>query len=162
MGVWTWAVWHTIEAQFISAQWIVAYVGKTDGAAQLCVLTTIMGVNIWRIAVKFWQERIISVKKQVAAGKSEGRNEVVTALLVKGVVSREQINAAIRESGNEDLISDIVSGRDSGVVVSDAVVNAMGRMTAASEALTDAVNRMNATSQKTECDCESEKSESEN
>ena len=111
--------------------------------AQLFVLTTIIGVNIWRIAVKFWQERVKSIKEQVDEGKAEGRNEVITALR-KGGMSRDQINAVLIRSGDKDLISEITLED-----ASDAFM----------EAFLEAANRINAASEKT--DHKAEKPESE-
>ena len=143
MAAWTYVMFQTIDAPFISVQWVVAYVRETNGAAQLFVLTTIIGVNIWRIAVKFWQERVKSVKEQVDEGKAEGRNEVITALR-KGGMSRDQINAVLIRSGDKDLISEITLED-----ASDAFM----------EAFLEAANRINAASEKT--DHESEKPDSE-
>ena len=112
MTAWTYAMFQTIDAPFTSVQWVVAYVRETNGAAQLFVLTTIIGVNIWRIAVKFWQERIKSIKEQVAEGEARGRNQVIMALR-KSSMSNDEINAAVIRSGDDDLITDVIFGGDS-------------------------------------------------
>lgn len=145
MAAWTYVMFQTIDAPFISVQWVFAYVRETNGAAQLFVLTTIIGVNIWRIAVKFWQERVKSVKEQVAEGEARGRDALIAAFL-NGGMSRDEINTVLIRSGDKDLISEIILED-----ASDAFI----------EAFLEAANRINAASENTERDREAEKPESE-
>lgn len=165
IAAWTYAMFQTIDAPFTSVQWVVAYVRETNGAAQLFVLTTIIGVNIWRIAVKFWQERIKSIKEQVeegeargeargravgeARGEARGRDAVITALR-KGGMSRDEINDVVIRSGDDELITDVIFGGDSEAY--QEVIR---------EARREAVNRIIADMESAKRDRETEKPESE-
>lgn len=101
--------------------------------------------------MKFFQERVKSVNEQVAEAEKEGRAEgiaqgvgiavavgeargrdAVIAALQKGGMSRDEINAAILKSGEQDLICKIVF-EDEFKIFTKAFLEAAKRINAASE-----------------------------
>ena len=139
---------------------------RQTGAAQIFILlTTIISMNIGRTAVKFFQEKVKSVKEQVEEAKKEGRakgiadgvsvavgvgeargRDAVIAALQKGGMSRDEINAAIIRSGERDLICKIVFEDE---------------FKTFTKAFLEAANRINAASEKTDHVREAQKPESE-
>lgn len=100
---------QTIDAPFMIPHWIVDYVGKTVGAAQIFILTTIIGVNIWRASMELIHKKVKSIRHKAnkvaeaeGEGEARGRYAVITAYLNNGM-SKDQINAVIIRSRNKDL-----------------------------------------------------------
>lgn len=167
MAVWTPIVSGTIDAPLISVDWLVAYVDKTAGAGQVFIFTTLIGVNIWRYAMKFFQERVRSVKEQVAEGEKRGEargmaeatDAIITKLRRRGM-SENDISDIVNGTVGDDGVSNGAFRRDSdelGGELAGSIIEAMGRMTAASESLIDAANRIAAASEKSEGAGEAEK-----
>lgn len=111
--------------------------------------------------MKFFHEKVKSVKEQVeegrakgiadgvgiavAVGEARGRDAVIAALQ-KGGMSRDEINAAIIRSGEHDLICKIVFEDE---------------FKTFTKAFLEAANQINAASEKTDHVKESQKPESE-
>ena len=170
--VWTVVVGDTIDEPLNSSRWLIAYVRETSGAAQLLVLATVIVVNVWRRAVKLFQEKVLSVKEQRAESRAEGIAEGIAEGMVEGraegrAEAANAIAAKLRERGgmSEYEIAEIVNGTMKEDVVPNGGVRpefyeVVARATAL--AVVEAINQMSSSPRKTEDAGEAEKRESGN